>query len=86
MFVERDQIESWKAEVCALLAIPEERRTSEDQIRLWARRVRLLGNGWRVVLHEGVPTFRYIGNAAGFPEWWDELLKERFEYVGSRAN
>lgn len=77
-----DEIESWQADVRVLLSIPAAFRTEREQIRLWARRVRLLGNGWRVVVSEhGEPVFRYIGNADGWPEYWDEIRKDEFEHV-----
>lgn len=71
-----DEVEAWKQDVCALLAIPEAERTEQEQIRLWARRVRLLSRGWRVVLIDGVPTCQYIGGD-GEPSHWDEILKDK---------
>ena len=78
-----EEIEQWQADVRSLLAIPEAERTEQEQIRLWARRVRLLGNGWRVVLSNGEPVFlRVVPNE----EYWHEILKERFEDVASSSN
>ena len=70
-----EEIEAWQADVRSLLAIPEAERTEQEQIRLWGRRVRLLGNGWRVVLSNGEPVFlRVVANE----EYWNEIRKDVF--------
>jgi hypothetical protein len=74
--VEEPDVEQWKAEVCALLLIPREQRTEDERRRVWARRVRLLLRGWRVVLEKDEIVLQYIGNAEGRPECWDEIRKD----------
>lgn len=76
-----DEVDVWQSEVRALLAISEGERTEDERIRLWARRVRLLMRGWRVVLGDERPVFQYVGNADCIPQYWQEILKDRFKEV-----